>query len=301
MVSRGLPFGRTTAVCGVPEGDTIHRSANRLRSALAGRTVTAFESPRRPALEAGADLEGRRIDAVEARGKYLLVRFDDGRTLETHMKMNGSWHLYRPDERWRGAMSDAVAVVRTDAFVAVCFRAPVCRLVRGLSAEVRRLGPDLLDPEADLEDAVRRLGSQIDLPLGVAVMRQDLVAGIGNVYKSEVLFEQRLNPFQPAHRVAPDRLLDVLKTARRHLRRNLRTRFRGTRRVQGPSRLWVYERRGEPCFECGRVIEMRRQGPEMGRSTYFCPSCQGVEPGAFSPDGRPSERNHSDSGDFGVG
>ncbi|MFK7984650.1 MAG: Fpg/Nei family DNA glycosylase [Sandaracinaceae bacterium] len=268
----------------MPEGDTIHRSANRLRSALEGCVLTGFESPRKPALEANAELVGRRIDAVEARGKYLLVRFDDGRTLETHMKMNGSWHLYRPRERWRGPASDAVAVLHTEAFVAVCFRAPICRLVRGLSSEVRRLGPDLLDPAADLDEAVRRMRAEAELPLGVAVMRQDLVAGIGNVYKSEVLFEQRLDPFQPVADVASEELVAMLSTARRHLRRNLRTRFRGTRRIQGTARLWVYERSGEPCYGCGTVIEMRRQGPEMGRSTYFCPRCQSPDAGAFSPD-----------------
>lgn len=298
---RGLLFERTAARSTVPEGDTIHRSASRLRSALEGRAITGFESPRKPALEATADLVGRCIEAVEARGKYLLVRFDDGRTLETHMKMNGSWHLYRPEERWRGVTSDAVAVLRTEAFVAVCFRAPVCRLVRGLSSDVRRLGPDLLDPQADLEEAVRRMHAQADLPLGVAVMRQDLVAGIGNVYKSEILFEQRLDPFRRTSQIALEPLMALLKTARRHLRRNLRTRFRGTRRIQGSARLWVYERRGEPCYVCGAVVEMRRQGPEMGRSTYFCPACQGVDAGAFSPDTRPSDRNDSDSGDFGVG
>ncbi|MCB9594089.1 MAG: hypothetical protein H6719_15250 [Sandaracinaceae bacterium] len=257
----------------MPEGDTIHQTARTLQRAIGGQPVVGWRSVLRP-LD-GVSFEGVEVASVEARGKHLLVHFDDGRTLHTHMKMDGSWHIYRPGERWQLGEHRAHAVIETPTWVAVCFDAPICELVaKGRVPEaVARLGPDLLDPDADLDEAVRRLRSEPDLPLGVAVMRQDLVSGIGNVYKSEVLFLKRLSPFARVADVDDATLRGVVDEARRLLRANLGRARRTRHRLRG-DRHWVYGRSGAPCFECDGTIEMERQGDQR-RSTYFCPACQG--------------------------
>jgi len=257
----------------VPEGDTIHRAADTLRRAIGGQRVRGFSSTL-PAL-AHVELTGATVEAVEARGKHLLVRFDDGRTLHTHMRMTGSWHIYRPGERWRVGAHRARAVIETEPWVAVCFDAPLCELVRAgvTPALVAQLGPDLLDPGADLDEAVRRMRARADLPLGVAVMRQRLVSGIGNVYKSETLFIRRADPFAPVAVHDDAALRAILEEAQRLLRLNLTRSARRTRHRLRGERVWVYGRSGKPCLRCGATVRMRRQGDEA-RSTYYCPRCQ---------------------------
>ncbi len=183
----------------MPEGDTILRAARALGRSLEGKPVTSFSSPL-PALT-DADLAGRRVDAVEARGKNLLIRFDDGRALVTHMRMTGSWHLYEPGQPWKKPARLARAVLATADAVAVCFNAPVVELLspRQLvrSERLRRLGPDVLGPAFDASEAVRRLAALPDTPLGEALLAQSALAGIGNIYKSETLFACRADPFAP--------------------------------------------------------------------------------------------------------
>jgi endonuclease-8 len=254
----------------MPEGDTIHRAAATLSKAIAGRRVLRAEP------ETMSALVDRTVDAVEARGKHLLVRFDDGHTLHTHMRMDGSWHIYRPGERWWRGAHRAVAVLETEAWVAVCFDAPIVELLPPGEepALVQRLGPDLLDPSVDLDEAIARMRTLASMSIGEAVMRQDAVAGIGNVYKSEVLFLRRVDPFAALDTLDDAALLAILREAQRLLRRNLSTRRRTTRE-RADGRLWVYGRSGQPCFACGTRIRMRRQG-ELARSTYYCPRCQGI-------------------------
>ena len=257
----------------MPEGDTIHRTARSMQRALAGKEVLRAEShmPRVPA----SKLEGTTIEAVVARGKHLVVRFTDGRVLRTHMQMTGSWHLYRTTDRWRRPRRQMVLLLETDPWHAVAFNVPQAELLRGegQSAQLRRLGPDLLDPAVDLNEALRRLHSEPDLPTGVAVMRQDLVAGIGNVYKSEVLFLEGLDPFAPIGSVGVDALRSFLERARELMRRNLRGPERITTGRSDRMSKHVYGRQGEACPVCETRIQMRRQGVG-GRSTYWCPGCQ---------------------------
>lgn len=256
----------------MPEGDTIHRAARRMHRALAGKTIVHAEShaPR----VAASRLEGATIEAVRARGKHLLVHLADGRVLRTHMQMSGSWHLYRASDRWRRPRRQMVLLLETDPWHAVAFNLPQAELLRSESgsAQLRRLGPDLLDPACDLDEAVHRLRAEPDLPLGVALMRQDLVAGIGNVYKSEVLFLEKLDPFAPIREVSAASLRQSLERAQKLMRRNLRGRRRNT---TGRSDIttYVYGRSGDGCLTCETPIRMRRQG-DGGRSTYWCPSCQ---------------------------
>lgn len=263
----------------MPEGDTLHRTATGLGRVLTGRTVTGFRSAVSLAARRGQGLEGTRIEAVEAVGKHLLVRFSDGRTLRTHLRMTGSWHLYRPGERWQKPERLARVVIETENAVAVCFNAPEVEVLTGAAAEhggaAGEVGPDILDPEVDLGEVVAAWRSRPDHPVGVTLMRQHLASGIGNVYKSEVLFLCGVDPFAPTGTLRDEVLLEVARVARREMSANLGPGLRTTRPGRSGSRYWVYKRSGRPCLRCGTRVRMRRQGSDA-RSTYYCPRCQEV-------------------------
>jgi endonuclease-8 len=263
----------------MPEGDTILRAARVLARALEGRTVARFASP----VADGADLAGRRIEQVEARGKYLLVRFEGDRVLVTHMKMTGSWHIYKVGERWRRGPTRARAVIETDAFVAVCFDAPIVRLMsaRGAQRDLAGLGPDILGDA--WRDAIQRLRAGARMEIGEAILAQHLILGIGNVYKSEALFSTRIDPRALVRDLSDEALAKLLGEANRLMRANLGPGPRRTR--GGRERVWVYDRSGLPCHACKTPIARIFQGP-LGarRATYFCPSCQHpLQPGAAAP------------------
>jgi endonuclease-8 len=191
--------------------------------------------------------------------------------------MNGAWHLYRPGERWYKPPSQARAVLETADFVAVCFNAPVVELLAAGGVErhegLRRLGPDLLKEDFDPIEARRRLRERGDLAVGDALMAQSALAGIGNVYKSETLFLCRMNPFTRVDELDDETLDRLVAKARELMKRNLEGFPRRTRSALAGPRLWVYDRSGKPCLECGTLIEVRRQGL-AGRTTYYCPTCQ---------------------------
>jgi endonuclease-8 len=263
----------------MPEGDTIHRAALTLHRILAGRRVTAFTSPV-GAVDAAArrgGVVGSRIDAVEARGKHLLLRFSVGLVLHAHQRMHGSWHIYRAGSRWRRPGHEMRVRIDAGDVSAVCFASPVVELLT--RAEIERhpilssLGPDLLDGGFDAAAAAARLRRRGSTPVGVALLDQSALAGIGNVYKSEVLFLCGVDPFAPVAALDDAALDRVVEAARRQMGRNLAGGERRTTSPLAESPLWVYRRRGRPCRRCGTRIESRRQG-EMGRTTYWCPRCQ---------------------------
>ena len=260
----------------MPEGDTIHRAARTLERVLTGKTVRKVLSPL--ASVADAHLSGLSVEAVEARGKNLLIHFDDGRSLYTHMRMTGSWHVYRPGERWQKPQRLARVVLETDDFLAVCFSAPVVEvLTERQSARHRtlsRLGPDLLSAGFDPREALPRLRERADQPIAEALLVQRVVAGIGNVYKSETLFLSGADPFSPVRAFSDQDLLRMLEKARELMSGNLEGFPRRTQRSPLDSpRYWVYGRSGRACRRCTTRIRMRRQGLN-GRSTYWCPGCQ---------------------------
>lgn len=263
----------------MPEGDTIFRAARTLAHRLQGKTVRAFRSTV-PALVFAA-LDGRVVERVEARGKNLLIVFDDGRVLASHMKMSGAWHVYRPGERWFLPAHRARVVLEVDGCVAVCFSAPVVELYATQSrledARLAKLGPDILRPDFDAKEALRRMRLDGATPLGVALLDQRVIAGIGNVYKSETLFLEKRSPFSPLRAFDDAALLATIARAKSLMEQNLApgSGLRTTRGSFTASRYWAYLREGQPCFECGAPIAMRRQG-EARRSTYFCARCQGV-------------------------
>jgi endonuclease-8 len=272
----------------MPEGDTIFRAARTLARALTGKTVTAFETAY--AHVAGADVDhpvvGRTVEEVRAAGKHLLMRFSGDLVLRTHMRMNGSWHIYRPGEKWQRPRSALRVLVATADFVAVGFDVPDATLELGLPDEVRRLGPDLLGESFDADRALQRLRARPDRPIGEAILDQSAMAGAGNIYKSEVLFLCGVSPFLPVARVSDEKLHEIMATARELLARNVAegsgagiVTYRGlrrtTRRGDPGERLWVYSRGGRPCRRCGTAIGFERQGLNA-RVTYFCPKCQPV-------------------------
>ena len=257
----------------IPEGDTIWRTAARLEPALAGRTVTAFEAPRlpRPWIAPGTGITG-----VEARGKYLLIHFDDGRTLESHMLMSGSWHLYRTGERWQRSTSSARVVLTTDhGWQAVCFAAQKIRIVRS-DRVVAHLGPDLTSPSPDLEAAVDRFArhSTETTTLAEALLDQRICCGVGNIYKSETLWACGLDPSALVAAVSVEWRRELVATAHRLLRANLGA---GPRTTTGGG-LAVYERAGAACLRCDGIVERAVHGVHA-RSTYWWPGCQ-TAPGA---------------------
>ncbi|UCF68221.1 MAG: Fpg/Nei family DNA glycosylase [Acidobacteriota bacterium] len=267
----------------MPEGDTIYRTAKTLRAVLEGRELVRASSARTDLASRIAALAGRSIVSVESRGKNLLIHFDDETVLYTHMKMTGSWHVYRPGEVWRKPRRRACCVLETDAFVAVCFSAPMVELLTPWQVKahpaLRPLGPDLLAPEPDIDEILTRLEAADELSIGEGLMTQKLLAGIGNVYKSETLFLCRVDPFAVIASLDDSQREQLVRTARALMMANLdsgprRTRFELSDRGR-KQRHWVYGRRGRPCRRCGTRIQMRRQGL-AGRSTYFCPRCQSV-------------------------
>jgi endonuclease-8 len=263
----------------MPEGDNLFRAATALRKALQGGRVLRFRSDvplvRRAAEE--KPVEGTRIAAVDARGKHLLIRFDDERILRTHLRMRGSWHLYRSGEPWRRSEQSARVAIETDSgFVAVCFDAPVVQLGSGFAMrDLEQLGPDATTDAFDAAEAVSRIRSRGDLAVGEALLQQRAVAGIGNVIKAEALFLSGQDPFQRVSAVPTERLGAIVEQAHQLLVANRRAGPRTSRRALSGPTLWVYGRSGKPCLRCGTGIAMRRQG-SLARSTYYCPRCQGV-------------------------
>ncbi len=273
----------------MPEGDTLHRIARKMQP-LVGQTLTALRLPR--STQATSHLVGKRIEQVEARGKNLLVTFEGRWVLHTHLRMNGAWRI-RERRSEPGALPPGTVVYfATEAHEAVCTNAPTVVLARGGSMRfdpLKSLGPDLLADEVDLDAMVTRLRGADTTPLGVAVMDQRLVAGIGNVWKSEGLFAASLDPFAPVARFTDDELRGMLASVRALMQKNVdgtvhRRSFvparggpRITRLDVGGARAGhaVYERGGQPCSACGGRIARVKQ---LTRSTYFCPTCQPARP-----------------------
>jgi endonuclease-8 len=285
----------------MPEGDTLSRIAVALRPYLAGRVVKGARA-RLPGPQV-SQIVGKKIDAVDAVGKNLLIRFEGGLELRTHLGLHGSWHRYRPGETWRRPASRAALVIEVPGAVAVCFDAPVVELFEQRTEPVHptfsTLGPDLLDDDFDMAEAIRRLKdpSRAAAEVGDALLDQRAVAGIGNVFKSEILFMERVSPSAKLGTVDEATLERILTTARDQLQANARPDAPAGRTTTvdprtgaklAPSRLWVYDRAGRPCHRCGTLIRSGAQGGELPRTTYWCPSCQAEVAGSTAAGTRPS-------------
>jgi endonuclease VIII len=312
----------------VPEGDSIFRAARTLHRALAGQVVTRFETAyaHLARVDADAPIAGRTVVRCESAGKHLLVIFSGDLVLRTHMRMNGSWHIYRHDDRWwRGPQAMRIRIDTAD-WVAVAFDVPVAEFVTEReitrSGPIAALGPDLLagarrggfldppwsgspappleggskdpplqDPplQFDREEAVRRLYACGAMPIEQALLDQRVIAGIGNVFKSEVLFVAGVHPQTPASALGDAGLGRIVDIAESLLRMNVGnastgsiTTVRSLKHSIGKAapedRLYVYGRTGRPCRKCGTAIMMRKTGSDV-RSTYWCPKCQSIGEG----------------------
>jgi endonuclease VIII len=259
----------------LPEGDTIWRTAAALRQRIGGKVV----SDARP--QAIARLCGRRLEWVEPTGKHLVMQFEGGLALHSHMRMSGAWHLYRVGERWRQPERRATAVLTFDDVVAVCFAAPVMELLVDARRPVAHLGPDILVDPFDLDEVIRRSRQSEAPTLGELLLDQRVCAGIGNIYKCESLWAHGLDAWMRPAALDEERLRRLYLTARDLMRRNLVTIARQRHAVHG--------RGGRPCPRCGTPIRIRAQG-HQARLTYYCPRCQG-QPASQGPthDGRPAQ------------
>jgi endonuclease-8 len=255
----------------VPEGDTVWWTARKLQR-LSGQTMTRSDF-RIPSL-ATRDLTGREVLETISRGKHLLTRFEGDITLHTHLKMEGAWHVHERGARWRRPAYTARVVLRTEQLEAVGFQV-VMDLVRSSEEDdvVGHLGPDLLGPDWDADLAVERLRADPTVPVGDALLDQRNLAGVGNVYKSELCFLAHVDPATPVGAVAD--LPAIVADAKRLLEANKEHPNRSTTGFRRPGqRMWVYGRRG-PCLRCGTPIRRTDQGPRgQERVTYWCPHCQ---------------------------
>jgi endonuclease-8 len=228
------------------------------------------------------------VDRVEARGKHLLIWFSGDLVLRTHLRMNGSWHIYRPGERWMRPHRDMRIVIETGDMHAVAFNVPVAEFETAAALArapaIRDLGPDLLDDEFVPAEAVSRIAGRGEMDIADALLDQSALAGIGNIFKSEVLFAGRINPFLKVRDVDGHDVERLVAIAAKFLRANVAegapggiATYSGLRRTTGRSdpgaRFWVYGRSGQPCRRCGTPISRMKQGPHA-RTTYWCERCQ---------------------------
>ena len=257
----------------MPEGDTIHFAANRIRPVLAGRVPDEVEMPH-PRF--GRDrwderLTGRLVESVEAHGKHLFIRFEGDLTLHSHLRMNGAWKVIADGRRWPRGRHRLWFRAHAQGQEVLQFDGPVLELLtesrRRFDLRLAQLGPDIIGEDFDEQDFLRRLRE--DDPtrgIGDALLDQRTLAGIGNIWKSESCFDARIDPWRPAGKVSDDEALSIVRAARPRMRRSAREGF-AKREVQ------AYGRRGLPCPRCGARIQSRGQG-EDARSTYWCGACQ---------------------------
>lgn len=263
----------------MPEGDTVFRACALLHRTLAGRTLTRAEL--RVPQHATADLVGMVVSEVVPRGKHQLLRFDSGLTLHTHLRMDGAWRVLTPGGRLPGPAHQVRVLLATADHTVVGLRLPVVELLRTLDEGevVGHLGPDLLGPDWDLDEALRRLRSAPERSIGEALLDQRNLAGIGTFYRAEVCFLQGVHPRTPVAQVKD--LTRLVRRAQLLLRANVQRPFQITTGNKAPGeRAWVFERQRQPCRRCRTRIEVEEFGPTgQERLSYWCPHCQPRVPG----------------------
>jgi endonuclease-8 len=281
----------------MPEGDTIFRTARSMGRALTGKPITGFRSNYALLTRFHDDtpITGRTVDRVESRGKWLLIHLSGGATLVTHMLMNGSWHLYRIGERWRRPARDMRIVLENREYQAVAFTVPVARIytAQALAREKRipPVGADVLSQDFDPAAAAIRLRAYAGEEVGDVLLHQQVLAGVGNVFKSEVCFVESVNPFSLVSALHDEQVAALIRTSQRLVAANVLedaadtiVTYRGQQRLtthrSDPSEsLWVYGRSAQPCRRCGNQIRHRLQGPDA-RVTFWCQVCQPMPDGS---------------------
>ena len=281
----------------MPEGDTVFRTARALTRALVGRPITRFRSnyPLLSRFDDDTPLAGQLVDRVESRGKWLLMHFSGGGVLATHLLMSGAWHIYRPGEPWQKPASHMRIVIENSVCQAVGFRLPVAKMhtAQSLARDHRIPHPDgdVLNPQFDAETVKQRLLARAREEIGDVLLHQDVLAGVGNVFKSEVCFVCGVNPFCRVAALSREQISELIATSRKLIAANVledsgdaivtyRGRHRRTTHASDPTAsLWVYGRNGEPCRRCGERVRSRIQGPDA-RVTFWCQTCQPMPDGS---------------------
>jgi endonuclease-8 len=257
----------------MPEGDTIHYAANRIRPILAGRVPDELRTPH-PRLRPGRwpeRLGGREVLAVDAHGKHLFLHFEGELVIHSHLRMTGSWGTYRPGQRWRRSPRRAWLVLTADGRQVVQFDGPVLELMTEsrsrFDQRIAGLGPDIIKEPFDETRVLRRLREEDPTrPIGDVLLQQQVVAGIGNLWKVEGCWMAQVDPWRPAGRVSDDEVLSILRHVRPKMQQSARDGMQDRFKV-------VYGTKGRPCPRCGTRIEERGQWDD-NRPTYWCPGCQ---------------------------
>jgi endonuclease-8 len=278
----------------MPEGDTIFRSARALNCVLAGHVVTGFDTGLAKLARVNDDtpIKGRTMEKVESCGKWLLMFFSGDLILVTHMLMSGSWHIYRSGERWQLPRNRMRVAISTEEWQAVAFNVPIAEFhtARSLkrSDRISKLGLDILSDGFTIGEGVERLAQRArqspEDEVGVTLLNQRVIAGLGNVYKSEVAFAGHVHPFRTLRTLSRNEMERLVEIAQRYMRANViegkgdgivtySGNRRTTRAMDREERLWVYGRHGQECRRCGASILLRKQGTQA-RVTYWCPQCQ---------------------------
>ena len=251
----------------MPEGDTLFNTALTLRPALLGESLTAVNIRARGMYRLRV---GDTVRSVEAVGKFLEIVVERGLALRTHLHMTGVWHLYEQGERWRRPRHLARAVLETESHVAVCFAAPTIEVGPAADDRLAHLGPDLCHADVDLDAVLERVaGSDSSTEIAEVLLDQRLAAGIGNVYKNEVLWACEVSPFRPLADVDEPMRRRLYETAAEQLQANLGRWKRQTH----PKGLAVYNRAGQGCYRCFGRIRTIEHG-DIGRRTWWCADCQ---------------------------
>jgi endonuclease-8 len=278
----------------MPEGDTIYRTARALSRALLHKPITRFETANAQLTAANDEVQftGQTITHIEARGKWLLIHFSRGNILATHMLMSGSWHIYKPGDPWQDKAANARILLGTADYLAVGFRIPIARIYTeqtlARDRKIPRSEQDVLSASFEAATAVRHLMARTNDELGDVLLRQEILAGVGNVFKSEICFLLGLSPFGKVATISQKQVEEIVAMAQKLLAANvledstdLIVTFSGknrrtTHNATPGENLWVYGRKNEPCRKCGTPIQRAIQGPNA-RSTYWCSSCQPLQ------------------------
>lgn len=281
----------------MPEGDTVFRTARSMGRALVGKPITGFRSnyPLLTRFHDDTPITGQTVEGVEARGKWLLIHFSGGATLVTHMLMNGSWHLYRRGERWRRPARDMRIVIENSEYQAIAFTVPVARIYTAQAlAREKRIPPaasDVLSDDFDPVGAAARVRSCAGEEIGDVLLHQQVLAGVGNVFKSEICFVEGINPFCLVAGLSDEQVTALIRTGQKLVSGNVLedsgnmiVTYRGQQRrtthnTSPQESLWVYGRSGSPCRRCGTAIRHRLQGPDA-RVTFWCMTCQPMPDGS---------------------
>lgn len=263
----------------MPEGDTVYRAAHNLDAALHGAVLTRCDV--RVPRYATVDLTGETVERVAARGKHLLMHVGAS-IIHSHLKMEGAWHLYRPGARWRRPAHEARIVLGTAEWSAVGFALGKLEILPRAAEDdvVGYLGPDVLGADWDADEAERRIAAVPERAIGLALLDQRNLAGIGNVYRNEVCFLRGVLPMRPVQQVSD--LPRLIGLAKRVMEAN---KNRVDRTLTGDTRSgrqdWVYGRAGKPCRRCGTTIRGGMLGDPVqsgrgstDREIYWCPRCQ---------------------------